>query len=120
MIAVATGACLVLALVTVLISGVRTLRDQLMTRTDLVSAGALEVGVLFYVGVRVAELIGGHRAPSQALAVVYLVGILLVMPVAVALGLAERSRWGPAVLVAGALTVAVLFARIDQVWTAHG
>jgi hypothetical protein len=42
------------------------------------------------------------------------------MPVAGALGLAERSHWGAVVLGAGALVVCVLFARIDQVWRPHG
>ncbi len=120
MLAVATGVCLALALVTVLAGGIRALRDRPVTTIELAAAGALELGVLFYVGVRVAELVGGHRPPSMGLAVAYLVGIVLVMPVAVALGIAERSRWGPLVFVAGALVVAVLFARIDQVWTAHG
>jgi hypothetical protein len=117
---IATVICLVLALGTVLATGLRALRNQGIASSELVAAGLLELGVLFYVGVRIADLIGGHRPHSVALAIAYLFGILLVMPVAAALGLAERSRWGPLVLGAGALVVCVLFARIDQVWMPHG
>lgn len=117
---IATIVCLVLALGVVLSAGLRSLRNQAVATSELVAAGLLELGVFFYVGVRIADLIGGHRPHSVALAIAYLVGILLVMPVAVALGLAERTRWGPLVLGAGALVVCVLFARIDQVWMPHG
>ncbi len=117
---IATIVCLVLALVTVLATGVRALRDQTVDTIELAAAGLLELGVLFYVGVRVADLAGGHRPPSLAIAIAYLIGIVLIMPVTVVLGIAERSRWGPVVLGVGALVVCVLFARIDQVWTPHG
>lgn len=120
MLVIATVVCLVLALGVLVTAGVRALRDQPVAALDLGAAGLLELGVLFYVGVRVADLVGGHRPPSLVLAVVYLVGTALVMPVVAVLGLAERSRWGPVVLAVGAIVVAVLFARIDQVWTAHG
>jgi hypothetical protein len=117
---IATIACLILALGTVLVTGLRALRDEPVAWIDVVAGGLLELGVLFYVAVRVADLIGGHRPSSLAVAIAYLIGIVLVMPVSAALGIAERSRWGPTVLGAGALVVCVLFARIDQVWRPHG
>jgi hypothetical protein len=120
MIGIATVVCLVLAVGVLATGGFRALRNEGAATSELVAAGLLEVGVFFYVGVRIADLIGGHRPHSMALAVAYLFGIILVMPVAAALGLAERSRWGPTVFVAGALVVCVLFARIDQVWLPHG
>ena len=117
---IATVVCLVLALGVVLVNGVRALRDRPVTTREVGAAGILELGVLFYVVVRVVDLVGGHKPHSMLLAVAYLVGILLVMPVAVALGIAERSKWGPVVVAVGALVVCVLFARIDQVWQPHG
>ena len=117
---VATIVCLALALVTVLAGGLRALRDRPVTAFELGAAGLLEVGVLLYVAVRAVDLVGGHRPPSTGLVLAYLVGIALTMPVAAALAIAERSRWGPTVLVAGAVVVCVLFARVDQIWTARG
>jgi hypothetical protein len=48
----------------------------------------------------------------------YLAGGLLILPVAAAWGLGERTRWGPAVIAAGFLVTAVLIVRMQQVW--HG
>jgi hypothetical protein len=48
----------------------------------------------------------------------YLAGSLVILPVAAAWGLGERSRWGAAVVAAGFLVSAVLIVRMQQVW--HG
>lgn len=116
---IATIVCLVLALVTVVSTGVRALRDRPVATIDLGAAGLLEVGLLAYVVVRIIDLVRGPAPHSVPLAVLYLVGSLLVMPVAALLAIAEKSRWGPIVLAVGALVVCVLFARIDQVWQHH-
>ncbi len=120
MIVAVTVACLVLALAVVVINGLRYYRDLPADTTELVSAGVLELAVLAYVAVRAVDLAGGHRTESTALAVAYLVGIALVMPVAAFLGLAERSKWGPVVIAVGAVVVAVLLARVDQLWYPGG
>lgn len=117
---IATIICLGLAAVVVLLTAVQALRDRPVTKREVAAAAGLELGVLFYVGTRVAQLIGGHRPHSLALTLAYLLGILLVTPVAAALGIAERSKWGPVTLGVGALVVCVLFPRIDQVWSVHG
>lgn len=120
MTAVATIVCLVLALAVVVIAAVRYFRNLPADTAELVAAGVLEAGVFFYVVVRVVDLADGHKTSSLGLAIAYLIGIVLVMPVVVLLGLAERSRWGPVIIGVGALVVAVLFARIDQLWTPGG
>ncbi|MGI8678553.1 MAG: hypothetical protein ACR2LX_07705 [Jatrophihabitans sp.] len=117
---VATSVCLVLALAAALVAGVRAFLDRVPTRADLLAAALVELAVLFYVGVRVAGLIGGHHTWSLGLVIAYLVGITLVMPVTAALGWAEPSRWGSVVLAVGALVVCVLLARVAQLWTPHG
>lgn len=117
---IATSVCLILALATAVVAGVRALFDRAPTRTDLLAGALVELGVLFYVGVRVAGLIGGHHPSSLGLVIAYLVGIALVMPVTAALSAAEPSRWGSVVLAAGALVVCVLLARISQLWNPHG
>lgn len=117
---IATIVCLVLAVATMLIAGVRAGRDQVVGRPELVAAALLELGVLVYVVTRVVDLVGGHRTSSAVIVAVYLVGIALVMPIAAVLALAERSRWGPIVLGFGALVVCVLFARLNQIWSVRG
>lgn len=113
---IVTIVCLVLAGVVVALNGIRALRDQPVAVLDLGSAAALEVGLIGYLVVRVIDLVQGPKPHSVPLALLYLVGTLLIMPVAALLGIAEKSRWGPVVLGVGALVVCVLFARIDQVW----
>jgi hypothetical protein len=43
----------------------------------------------------------------------------VIVPVAALWALAERSRWGPGVLVIGCLAVPVMILRLGQVWHGH-
>lgn len=88
--------------------------------------GALGVVALLELGL-VAQAVGGivamfvtERELDGFSFVGYLVGPVLVVPLAVFWALAERTRWGPAVLVVGCLAVPVMLLRLRQVWEAHG
>jgi hypothetical protein len=85
----------------------------------LAAAAVGEAGLLAQVVWAVVKLAGGQR-PAGGLPVFigYLAGSLVILPVAAAWGLGERSRWGPAVVAAGFLVIAVLMVRMQQVW--HG
>jgi hypothetical protein len=85
----------------------------------LAAAAVGEAGLLAQVVWAVVKLAGGER-PAGGLPVFigYLAGSLVILPVAAAWGLGERSRWGPAVVAAGFLVIAVLIVRMQQVW--HG
>jgi hypothetical protein len=115
-----TIACLTLALLTALACGIDALRDLRVGRVDLVLAGVTELAILGYVAVRVVDLAGGHRSAGLAIVLAYLVGMILILPVAAALGLAEPSRWGPVILASGGLVVCVMLARIAQLWRPGG
>jgi hypothetical protein len=101
------------------LSLVMTALDRRVGSLLLAAAAVGEAGLLVQVVWAVARLAGGHR-PAGGLAVFigYLIGSLLILPVAAAWGLGERTRWGPAVLAAGFLVMAVLIVRMQQVW--HG
>jgi hypothetical protein len=116
----ATVACLVLALLMAVACGVDALRDLRIGRVDLVLAGATEVAILAYVAVRTIDLAEGHRGAGLVIVLAYLIGLILVLPVAAALGLAEPSRWGPVVLASGGLVVCVMLARVAQLWRPGG
>lgn len=116
----ATVVCLILALITAAIGAVLSLRNYALTKVALIAAAVTELAVLVYTGLRVADLIGGHHTSGLVVVLAYLVGLLLVMPVATALGYAEPSRWGGVVLASGALVTCVMFARINQLWSPHG
>jgi hypothetical protein len=117
---IATIICLALALLTAAAAGIQALRDLAVNKLCLRLAGITEVAVLFYVGVRVADLIGGHETSGLVIVVAYLVGLILAMPITAGLSWAEPTRWGAVTLAAGALVTCVLFARIDQIWSPNG
>lgn len=114
------------ALATVLIAGVLVLAalSLLMTalnrrvgRPLLVAVAVAELGLLVQVVWAIARLAGGGR-PAGGLAVFigYLAGSLVILPIAAAWGREERTRWGPGVIAAGFLVMAVLIVRMQQVW----
>jgi hypothetical protein len=117
---IVTVVCLVLALLTVAACGIDYLRDEATTKLDLVLGGITELAVVVYLAVRVVDLADGHRTSGLAIVLAYLVALILILPIAAALSVAEPSRWGPVILASGALVVCVMFARINQLWTPHG
>lgn len=112
--AILIGACLTLAawsLVLVVLG--RPLDNPLFY-----GLAALELGL-------VALLVGGSialattdRSVNGAAFIGYVLTSLLILPLAVVWAIAEKSRWGTAVLVAACLTLAVMVVRMQQVWTA--
>ena len=80
----------------------------------------LEVALL---GQAIAGLIAmftDDRAISRPTFAGYLLGPLLIVPLAAYWAAAERTRWGPAVLVVGCVTVPVMIFRLQQIWAGHG
>ncbi|PWW51478.1 hypothetical protein [Actinokineospora spheciospongiae] len=78
----------------------------------------LELGLLVQAVVGFVNLATTDRDVEALTFGGYLLGALLVLPIAVFWALAERTRWGIAVLVIGCLVVPVLNLRLDQVWAA--
>lgn len=77
---------------------------------------AAEVVLLGAVSASVGGLVAGHSPASTATLIGYLIGTPLVLPFAAAVAVEERTRWGTVVLAAAGLVVAVLAARLYQVW----
>jgi hypothetical protein len=85
------------------------------------SLGALaivEFGLVIQLVVSIVLVIMGQRAQSDTVEFfAYLVVALMVPIGAVFWALIERSRWATVVLGVGALTVAVMLVRMQQLWT---
>jgi hypothetical protein len=89
---------------------------------------SLLVGLLVLEGLLLVQLVvgavlvaGGERPPSTVTFFAYLVGILLVVPVGTLWSVAEKSRPSTLVLTVACLAVAVMTARLLQMWAdAHG
>lgn len=64
----------------------------------------------------IVDLVGVDGYDRSVDFVAYLITALFIAPAALLWGIAEKSRWGSGVLLVGILTVAVLIARLDQLW----
>lgn len=80
----------------------------------------LELGLLAQAVAGVVRLIVDGRQVDGLSFVGYLVGPVLIVPLAAAWALGERSRWGTGVLVVGLLAVPVMIVRLRQIWAGHG
>ncbi|MFZ7088623.1 hypothetical protein [Curtobacterium sp. RRHDQ10] len=67
----------------------------------------------------VQPAVGNPPSGSALTFGVYAVSVLLVPPATVVWALVDRSRWSTVVLGAGALTVAVMVYRMQEIWFAH-
>lgn len=93
------------------------LRDRPIDRWHVYAAGAVELVVVAFDVVAFVRLGTGDHPHQLAVYIGYLIGMLLVLPVATLLALFERTRYGSYVLTLGAVVVPILVARVHQV---HG
>lgn len=108
-----------IAIVALLVAGFAAwhmLRNESFSNPLFYAVAALEVALL-------AALVGGSIALSSTerdvdgvLFISYLVTLLVIPPIAIVWGIAEKSRWGTGVVVVAMLTVAVLAARVHGIW----
>jgi hypothetical protein len=78
----------------------------------------LEVGLVVQLVVGLVMVSGDHGGVNVAAYVGYLVGSLVILPVAFLWSLGERSRAGTGVLLVAVLVLPVLFLRLHQLWGA--
>jgi hypothetical protein len=81
------------------------------------------LGALLTVGQSAAaavDLVQGRRPPETATFIGYLVGIVVVLPLAIVWALAERTRWSGLVMAVGGFTVAIMTARLVILWRGAG
>ncbi len=77
----------------------------------------VEVGLVGQLVIGLVRVSGDHGDLNVAAYVGYLVGSLLVLPVAFLWSVGERTRSGTAVLLVGVVAVAFLFLRLQQLWS---
>ncbi|KHL11097.1 hypothetical protein CLV56_2907 [Mumia flava] len=109
----------VLALVAAAYAGWLMVRNRPVDNPLFYLASVLEVAL-------VAQLVGGCIALAQTSRAVegitfvgYLLTCVVIPPVAIVWGVAEKSRWGTAVVLVAMLTIAVLVLRLVQLWSGH-
>lgn len=107
---------IVLALVTALLALIDIIRG---TDPSWFTVGALvatELLLVVQVVNGLVRLSQTDRDVSGLPFTAYLVGAVLIPPIAFVWAATERTRWGTAVIVVGALAVAAVELRLDQIW----
>lgn len=107
---------IVLALVTVVLALVDIARNHDPGWGTVGALAVLEVALLVQAAAGVVKLAQTERDVSGLPFTAYVVGAVLVPPAAFVWAATERTRWGTAVIVVGALAVIALELRLDQIW----
>jgi heme A synthase len=110
------AACLVGAIWTVVLAA----RNRRADNQLLIELIVTELLVLVQLVVAVVEVIGGQHPDSTLTFLAYAVGELVIIPVGVFWSQAERSRSSTLVIAIACLAVAVMTARMLQMWSTVG
>jgi hypothetical protein len=94
-------------------------RDRRPGPVSYVLLGLVEAGLVAQLVLGLGRVFGDHQGVSVATYVGYLVGALVILPLAAGWAWAERTRNGTAVLLVGVLVVPVLFVRLHDIWSTH-
>jgi hypothetical protein len=94
-------------------------RDALPNDYLYAALGLLEVGLLAQLVVGLVQVAGDPGDVNVAAYVGYLVGSVVLLPVAFLWSIGERTRSGTGVLLVAVLVVPVLFLRLHQLWAAR-
>lgn len=82
------------------------------------SLALIQVGLIVQLVASIVLVIMGERAKQDTVEFFAYLIVALMIPAAAAFwALIERSRWSTLVLGVGALTVAVMLVRMNQIWT---
>ena len=108
------------ALVTAAWTVLLALRNRGFGAVTLGALAVVELAAVVQLIVAVVLLAAGQRPDALAAFLGYQVVALLVLPAALVWGVADRSRWSPAVLAVGCLALAVMTVRMQQIWATVG
>lgn len=107
----------VLSLLVVALLVVLIVRDRRPGRVTYALLAVLELGLVAELVIGLARVFGDHEGVSVATYVGYLVGALVILPLAAGWAWAERTRNGTGVLLVGVLVLPVLFVRLHDIWS---
>ena len=89
-------------------------------KPSLISLGAIavsELGLLVQLVISIVLVAGGARAKTDTVEFFAYLIVALIVPLGAGFwALIERTRWSTFVLSVGAFTVAVMLARMSQIW----
>ncbi|MEV6008518.1 hypothetical protein AB0M29_17105 [Streptomyces sp. NPDC051976] len=97
--------------------GLAARRDEPTNDWHFIGMAVVTLATLVQLVISVVQLSRGER-PDQGMVVflAYLVGAVCTIPAAAFMSLAERTRWGSAIVAAGGVILAVLELRLNEIW----
>jgi hypothetical protein len=108
---------IVSSLVVAAFSGLMAVLDRPPGPLHLLGLAIVEVTLLVQAVVATGKMFTGDRPDDMPTFVGYLLTAVLVPPLAVLFGWAERNRWGSVILAVASLVVPGLVVRLQQVWS---
>jgi hypothetical protein len=118
--AILSAVIIVAALLIGLYALYRVVRNRGLDDPLLFALGGLEILLLVQLVAGLIAAASTERDIETATFVGYLVGVVVLPPLAAGWALLERTRWGSAVIVVLGIVVAVMVVRLDQIWTGTG
>ena len=94
-------------------------RDRRPGRLTYALLALVELGLVVELVMGLTMVFDDHRGVSVATYVGYLVGALVILPLAAGWAWAERTRSGTGVLLVGVVVLPVLFLRLHDIWSTH-
>lgn len=98
---------------------VQIIRDRLVNKPILGLLVLIEVGLVAQLVLGIVMVVDDSEGVSVPTYLGYLLGCLVVLPLAAGWSWAERTRGGTAVLLAGLFVVPFLLLRLHDIWSLH-
>ncbi len=86
----------------------------------VIASGVLSILVVVLVLIAIVLLVAGERPDEPGTFVGYLVVAVILLPLGTLWALAERSRWGTAVLAVACFALVVVSVRLQDLWSTAG
>jgi lysylphosphatidylglycerol synthetase-like protein (DUF2156 family) len=96
------------------------LRRRLVDDPIVITGAGIEAALLVQLVVGLANASAIADGAEKATFIAYLFTVLVVIPATVFIAIKEKTQWSMAVVLGGAVVVAILIARLHQVWSQHG
>ncbi len=92
-------------------------RTRLVDDPLLVSGAVIELALVAQLVVGLARASAISDGAERATFIAYLVTVLVVIPATLFIAIKEKTQWSMAVIFGGAVVVAILVARLQQIWS---
>jgi hypothetical protein len=93
------------------------IRNRLIDDPVVLGAAAIEIALLVQLVVGLARSGAIGNGSERATFIAYLFTVLVVLPVTVWIAIKEKTQWAMGVVLGGAVVVAILVVRLQQVWS---